>query len=136
MSISLNTSILTILLISISWTQSFAQTGSDTTKCYNKTELKKIATGLVRANECDSLLKLTELDVQKADSVIMAKDSIIIQGMIIIGSQETIIEGKQGDIDRLVKLVNKNDRQKKWLKVGWVTTALAELALIFYLMLN
>jgi len=66
----------------------------------------------------------------------MAKDSIIIQGMIIIGSQETIIEGKQGDIDRLVKLVNKNDRQKKWLKVGWVTTALAELALIFYLMLN
>ena len=91
---------------------------------------------MVRANECDTLIKLAELDVVKADSIIMAKDSIIIQGMIVIGSQEAIIEGKQSDIDRLLEELNKRDNQKKWLKVGWATTAVVEGALILYLILK
>ena len=114
----------------------YAQTGSDTTKCYNRTELKRIATRLVYAKECDTLLKLAELDAQKADSIIWAKDSIIIEGMVIIGSQEAIIEGKQGDIDRLVEELGKRDNQKRWLKIGWATTAVVELGLIFYFLVN
>ena len=119
----------------LSSTQLFAQIG-DTSITYNKEELQKIAAGLVEKNECKELLSLSELDVAKADSVIMAKDSIITQGVIVIRNQDMIIKGQQGDIDRLIEELNKRDNQKKWLKVGWATTALAELALIFYLMLN
>ena len=51
------------MLILISSTPLFAQTGNDSTKTYNKEELQKIAAGLVEKNECKELLELSELDV-------------------------------------------------------------------------
>jgi hypothetical protein len=125
-----------LMLLLISSTPLFAQIDSDTTRCYNKVELQHIASRMVRANECDTLLSLCELDVIKADSIIMAKDSIIFEGMVIINSQDAIIEGKQGDIDRLLKELAKRENRMLWTKIGWVTTTVLETAIIVYLIIK
>jgi septum formation inhibitor-activating ATPase MinD len=50
---------------------------NDTIACYKRPELVKIAHILSRAKECDTLLKLTNLQLSTKDSIIHIKDSII-----------------------------------------------------------
>ena len=129
-----NTSILLTMLISISSIVSFAQTG-DSLKCYNKEELQKIALRMVRANECDTLLNIAYRDLEYCDSIIAAKDSVIVSGIKIIEQQTKIAQGFKEDRDRLLKEKKKDDRKIKWLKIGWVSTSAVLTAAILYLLL-
>ena len=89
----------------------FLESG-DTLTCYNITELKSIGTRVVRANECETLLRID-------DTIISTQDSII-------GNQELMLESK--DI-RLVEKDNQlTDKEKKIAKLmkryRWTTIGL------------
>lgn len=124
-----------ILLIALNWTASYAQTG-DTLTCYNDTELKRIATRVVRAAECDSLLDITETQLAVKDSIITTqldlldiKDSIIFLKDSIIFKHDTIVQTKDLRIDDLTKENKKAKRKLKWTKTGWIATTVGLVAL-------
>ena len=52
--------ILTITLLLLSLTASYAQSGNDSIVCYTQSELARIANKMFKANECDTLLKISE----------------------------------------------------------------------------
>lgn len=125
---------LTVLLLS--WITSSAQTGNfivvngDTLTCYTKPELEQIATRVVRARECDSLLIVTEMQLeqkeialQAKDQALAAKDSVISTKDTIINLKEEIILGKDEEISDLRKQSKRDSRQKLFLKIGWATTS-------------
>ena len=56
---------------------SFAQI-SDTSACYNRSELEKIAKRMVRANECDKLLLEADTAILQASTLISIKDKEIV----------------------------------------------------------
>lgn len=116
-------------------TVSYGQTGNvfiingDTLVSYNKFELQKIATRMVRSQECDTLLLLGELQLVKKDialqfkdSILNSKDSIIQYKNLIINSKEEIIIGKNNELDRTHKAINKLNRKLKFSKVGLYTS--------------
>lgn len=109
-------------------TASYAQTG-DTLTCYDNTELRHIASRVVRANECDTLLCLAEEQLIIKDSVITTQytlitrqDSVISLKDSIISKHDTILFTKDMYIDDLNLVIDKNGRTLKWTKVGWLAT--------------
>ena len=124
-----------LMLISISWTASYAQVG-EPVKCYTQTELKAIADKMVRSHECDSLLDVTELQLQaltdKSYALQMAnaaKDKTINDYKGVSDLKEGIIAGKDGEIEGLTKSLKKERRKARWLKVGWAATTVGLLVL-------
>ena len=117
-----------LLLLLISWTASYAQTGkpsSDTIKCYGITELQHIAASLVSGRGCDTLLSNANAKLANRDSLIIEKNYEITRDTIslrlqkgIIAIRDTTITGLNGDVTKL-------KRQKKWLKFGWVSSIVA-----------
>ena len=112
------------------------------TSCYTKQELKRIADGLVRKNECDSLLKNKQEELSYCDSMLIAKDSAlsakdstIYAGVRIIDQQGRIIEGQSEDIEALQSEIEKYPRIIKWLKIGWASTSGTMITIIIYLVL-
>lgn len=130
----------------LSWTASYAQTGNtvitsegDTLTYYTNSELKKIATRVVRANECDALLNVCEQQLilkdsalYALDSALVSKDSVISNQKDIITLKEEIITGKDKEIDRINLHLDKAVRRQKWLKVGWVSTSAVFTALLIW----
>ena len=49
----------------------------DSTISYNQEELKMISIKLISANECDTMLKISEKLGQYKDSVVVTQDNII-----------------------------------------------------------
>jgi len=127
---------LCILLILQNWTASYAQSSSDTSKCYGVTNLRKIALKLTQGQECDTLLKL-------ADSVIVNRNITIdllndnIQGYKMESSlKESIISRKQQEIDT-INLQLKKTKQQLWLtKAGWLLTTLGLSATTVYFIIH
>ena len=117
-----------LLLLLISWTASYAQTGkpsSDTIKCYGLTELQHIAASLVSGRGCDTLLSNANVKLANRDSLITEKNYEITRDTIslrlkdgIIAIRDTTITGLKGDVTKL-------KRQKKWLKFGWASSIVA-----------
>tara|TARA_R110002167_G_scaffold46546_1_gene138751 strand:- start:103 stop:480 length:378 start_codon:yes stop_codon:yes gene_type:complete len=113
----------------------YGQTGNqDTLTCYNNSELKLIAKRVIRANECDTLLILSNALIYVKDSIISTlnlsvsgKDSII--GIIesINNDYSGVITLKSNQIKTLNKSVKKLSRKNKFLKVGWGVSLLAVL---------
>jgi len=115
---------LCILLILQNWTASYAQSSSDTSKCYGVTNLRKIALKLTQGQECDTLLKL-------ADSVIVNRNITIdllndnIQGYKMESSlKESIISRKQQEIDSVNLQLKSVNRKLSWTKFGWGSSTL------------
>lgn len=107
----------------------------DTCAFYNKEELQRIATKMVRANECDTLLNIAYRDLEYCDSINMAKDSTLVSVINMFEQQSKISEGFKEDRDELLKQKKKDDRKIKWLKIGWVSTSAVLTAVILYLLL-
>jgi cob(I)alamin adenosyltransferase len=114
----------------MSLTVLYGQTGSkDTLTCYTNTELKKIATKVVYANECDTLVSLINQQLALKDSVIQRLDSTITIKNSMINSQDsvillkdTIINVKNDDMDLMMHEIKKVNQKLKWAKVGWVSS--------------
>lgn len=120
--------LLTIPIISL--TALYGQTGSeDTLTCYTNDELKKIASRVVRASECDTLLNIAEQQLTLATKtestlrdIISKKDTIIRYKTGIVLDQNHIIHTERENIKALKKKLT-------WTKVGWFATTLGLLGL-------
>ena len=117
-----------LVLLTTGWTALYAQTG-DSLKCYNNEDLKRITARVIRANECDTLLEIAEIQLLYKDSVITThaaviehKDSIISLKDSIIFKHDDILFTKDQYIDDLNLALDKNERKLKWTKVGWLGT--------------
>lgn len=112
------------MLLSLNLIVLFVTVGKsqDTIKCYNRSELQKIANKIVRANECDTLLINTEKQNQNLLIKLGNKDSEIINLNKENNFRDTIIVGKTKDIGIEQAKNKKLTRQLKWTKLGWIIT--------------
>jgi hypothetical protein len=122
----------------LSLTALYAQTGvskhivwhtGDTLTCYTIDELRKIANTTVYANECDTLLKISNAQIENyklANSIlnqaISEKNSIIQEKDTIINLKEDIITGKDNEITGLRNILKTNNNKLKWMRIGWIST--------------
>jgi hypothetical protein len=110
----------------------YGQTGTDKI-CYSKPELQKIASKLVKANECDTLLtiaykRINILDntVFKLESQTQYKDSINFMKDSIISIHKVEIKELKSDL--------KSEKNRHTLtKVGWGSTSLGLIGVIIKL---
>jgi len=90
----------------------------DTTKCYTRVELQKIAVKVIRANECDTLLINTEKQNQSLLVKLDNKDKEIINLNKENNLRNSIIVGKIKDFE-VVQTENQILTDKiKWIKFG------------------
>jgi len=90
----------------------------DTTKCYTRVELQKIAIKVIRANECDTLLTNTEKQNQSLLVKLDNKDKEIINLNKENNLRNSIIVGKIKDFE-VVQTENQILTDKiKWIKFG------------------
>ena len=130
------------MLLTMSWTALYGQIGNDTLTCYNNSELKLIATRVIRANECDTLLFLSQAELTLKDSIINSlnqtidvKDSIISINRSINQDNVNIIALQLNQISTLESEIKKLSRKNKFLKVGWGISLLAVLTGVIALVL-
>lgn len=95
----------------------------DSLKCYDKEELRSISTRLIRANECDTLLKLSEQDREYADEIIEHQENIIAAKDTQLVAFDNIVVAKNADIVALQEELFHDSRKAKWLKIGWLSTS-------------
>lgn len=131
-------------------TASYAQTGrtiiteqGDTITCYTNSELKKIATRVVRANECDTLLSIKENRILALDTAVSslqnevaAKDSSLTATYNVIKLKDQIIDVKERHIDQLDKSLTKQKRRNKWLRAGWIGSSVIFTTIISLISIN
>lgn len=130
------------MLLTMNLTVLYGQTGSDTLTCYNNTELKLIAKKVIRANECDTLLLLSQAELTLKDSIISSlnqtidvKDSIISINKSINQDNGAVIVLQLNQISILESDNKKLFRKNKFLKVGWGVSLLAVLTGVIALVL-
>lgn len=118
-----------LILIIMSSFSSFAQNGSDTITCYNNKDLKRIATRVVRAHECDTLLKIAEKKISNQQqqleglyTALEVKNQMLITKDGIIGDCKKINTLKDSQIEDRDKKIKKLGRKLKWTKAAWYTT--------------
>jgi hypothetical protein len=90
------------MLISISWTVSYAQTlklDSDTVHCYDRSEMRAIALRVIDATECDTISSLLQEEIAMRDSVISAQQQVISAKDSEINLGKTMLD----DSDQLAK---------------------------------
>lgn len=120
-------------------TASYAQTGKqnpDTVRCYTLTELQYIAATLVEARACDTLLAISNVRVANRDSMITEKSYEIDQLNKQLSIKDQIIEIKDTEIMRLATELEKSERKRRWLKLGWASTSVILGALTVYFILT
>ena len=134
---------LLIMLLTMSLTALYGQTGNDTLTCYNNIELKLIANKVLRANECDTLLILSNRELLLKDSIIVTLNNVIDTKDSIITIAETIskdyteaVSLQSDQIDVLTADNKKLFRRNKFLKVGWTSSLLAALTGVLVLVLR
>ena len=119
------------MLLTCNWTVSYAQTGNtDTLTCYTNEELQKIASRVIYASECDTLLSIAEQQLvisaevnRKLENVIIMKDTSLAHKDDIIASKDVIINIWREDL--------KTERKRhRWTKIGWISTSAGLFALL------
>lgn len=118
-----------ILVLTMTWTVSYGQTGKDSLTCYTTAELQKIALKVVLANELDTVLKLTQQELfnqtvitDKQMDIIIANYEIIISKDSIISKHDKIIDLKDKELIKRDNIIAKQETQKKLLKTGWIAS--------------
>jgi len=90
----------------------FLESG-DTLTCYNITELKGIGTRVVRANECEALLRID-------DTIISTQDSIIANQELMLESKDIRLVEKDNQLTDKEKKIAKLMKQYRWTTIGLV----------------
>lgn len=90
----------------------FLESG-DTLTCYNITELKSIGTRVVRANECETLLRID-------DTIISTQDSIIGNQELMLESKDIRLVEKDNQLTDKEKKIAKLMKQYRWTTIGLV----------------
>jgi len=117
-----------MVLVLMSLTATYGQTGNkDTTRTYNRTELKRIAKKIARANYCDSMLTYSDVQL-KQDSLKLASKDKEIHNFTRIGVQNDSIQlGLNNKIKEYKDKESDSTKAIKRLKTGLVITAVAVL---------
>jgi len=123
-----------ILLLLMSWTVSFAQTGkpaADTIKCYSLTELRYIAATIVEGRACVSSLANANAKLANRESFIKEKE-IEISGLNKqLSLKDQLLLKKDEDIKTINLNLDKEKRKHKWTKYGWAATSVLLVSLVF-----
>jgi len=120
----------------MNWTLLLKAQSSDTVRCYGVTNLRKIAIILTKGQRCDTLLKLSELQLQNRDTTILLLNKSI-NGLKTESSiKESIISKKQTEIDIINLQLKKTKRKLWWTKVGWLTTTVSLAAGMGYIIFH
>ena len=134
-----NISLSTVLLLLLSWTASFAQTGkpiSDTTKCYGLKELQYISSSLVAGRACDTSLANANAKLLNRINFIKEKEVEITALNEQLSLSNKIILKKEEDIKAINLHLDKEKRKHKWTKFGWGATSVLLGALVVGVALN
>lgn len=125
-----------ILLILVSWTLLSEAQSSDTTRCYGITDLRKIAIKLTQGQACDTLLKLSELQLQNRDTTIFLLNKSITGLKTESSLKESIISIKEQE-KQTIQLQLKTTKKKLILvKVEYVLTTLLLLTSTGYFIIH
>jgi hypothetical protein len=89
----------------------------DSTICFNQEELRVISLKLIGANECDTLLKISEKVVQYKDSIIVVQDNIIAKQELQLAMYDTIVNKQASNIEYLGEALD--DSQNKLRLTTW-----------------
>ncbi len=111
----------------MSWTPLYAQTGStspDTVKCYGLTELRYIAASIVEGRACDTLLSVANAKLDNRDSLVKEKDREIAMLNTQSAIKDRIIKIKEQDIADLTEKLSVANNEKRWLKIGWLSSSI------------
>lgn len=95
----------------------------DSTICFNQEELRVISLKLIGANECDTLLKISEKLGQYKDSVIVAQDNIISKQQVQLAIYDTIVNKQAGTIDYLGTSLEESQNKLRITKLALYGTA-------------
>lgn len=117
-----------MVLVLMSLTATYGQTGkSDTTRTYNRTELKRIAKKIARANYCDSMLTYSDVQLKQDSLKLVSKDKEI-HNFTRIGVQNDSIQlGLNKKIKEYADKESDSTKAINRLKAGWMITAVAVL---------
>lgn len=124
-----------VMLLLLNWTVSFAQTGKskqDTIRCYGITELRHIASTIIQGRTCDTLLSNTKAMLSNRDSLIKEKDLEISKQSIQLLLKDKILEVKEQHILELNKALERSERHKKLLTIGWGSTSVVLTGFLIY----
>jgi hypothetical protein len=124
---------LLILLILINWIPLLGQIGKDTVKCYNASELRLIATGLIKAKECQYELSLCEKEVGILNNIVARQQIIIQNDSTIVATKDELLESKTIQLGLVDGQLAKEKQSHKWTKIkyGITTTVLVIFATYF-----
>lgn len=118
-----------IILLLINWTASYGQTGSDTLRCYTKTELTKIALKLVKANELDTLLNISIQEIKSQNDILLNQEQIITELHELVYIKDSTILKRDSALelkDKKIQSLNNNveelQNSNKLLKTGWAVS--------------
>ena len=102
-----------MMLISISWTASYAQTlqlDSETVHCYDREDMKAIALRVIEATECDTITALLQEEIGVRDSIMEAqhkqlqiKDSEITLLKTMLEDTETLYQNCNEELKNEIK---------------------------------
>jgi hypothetical protein len=128
-----------VMLLLLSWTVSYAQTGKpkqDTIKCYGITELRHIASTIIQARSCDTLLANTKSMLANRDSLIILKDSEISNQHLQLVFKDKIIDVKEQQIIQLDKALAKSKLRSKLLNFGWGSASVVLTGFLVYFVIH
>lgn len=115
-----------ILLLLVTWTVSFAQTGkpaADTVKCYGITELRYIASTIVEGRACDTALANANAKIANRQALIREKDVEIANLDLQLSLKDQIILKRDEEIKAVNLKLDKEKKRHKWTKFGWAATS-------------
>jgi hypothetical protein len=107
----------------------YSQT-QDTFKCYNASELRRIATRLIEKKECDSILSITNQEVAVLKEVILIKDLIIKNNNNVSKNQQYQIQDMLVHSTNLQHKHAKLQQKQKWLIPVLITSVVANIIFI------
>ena len=125
----MNRGSLHLLPLLISWIvllgpiQAYSQGLKDTVRCYTPAELRAIALKTIKANECDTLLKVAKLTIIVQDTVIKSQAKTIFKENLRYKETEHLVNLCTSEKEVLKKDLKKARRRLVWAKVGWAATA-------------
>lgn len=104
-------------------TQGSLRVSKDTTRCYTPAELRAIALKTIRANECDTLLKVANAIITAKDTVIKSQAKTIDKQDLRYITTEHAVDECEVAKEAVKKDLKKAKRRLVWTKVGWAATA-------------
>ena len=105
---------------------------TDTCRYFNAAELRKIADKVTKAQELDTLYKISKLDILKANSEIILKDKYLTKVEKESSIKDGMITSLTTDNKQLVKDLKKSKRRHKITKICWAGTTVALTGLYIY----